>query len=57
MYRAVIPAPVRKSINNFYNNLDLIPTVGNDLLQAQGKWAIRDSWRFIINSSLGVGVI
>ncbi|KTD10687.1 lipoprotein VacJ-like protein [Legionella gratiana] len=55
VYRAVIPAPVRKSINNFYNNLDLIPTVGNDLLQAQGKWAIRDSWRFIINSSLGVG--
>lgn len=55
VYRAVVPAPVRKSINNFYNNLDLIPTVGNDLLQAQGKWAIRDSWRFIINSSLGVG--
>ncbi|WP_454783192.1 MlaA family lipoprotein [Legionella sp. WA2022007384] len=54
-YRAVLPAPVRKSINNFYNNLDLIPSVGNDLLQAEGKWAIRDSWRFIINSSLGVG--
>ena len=50
-----MPAPVRKSVNNFYNNLDLIPTVGNDLLQAKGKWAIRDSWRFIINSSLGVG--
>ncbi|MCW8397829.1 VacJ family lipoprotein [Legionella sp. PATHC038] len=55
VYRAVLPAPVRKSVNNFYNNLDLIPTVGNDLLQAEGKWAIRDSWRFIINSSLGVG--
>ncbi|KTD67273.1 MULTISPECIES: VacJ family lipoprotein [Legionella] len=55
VYRAVVPAPVRKSVNNFYNNLDLIPTVGNDLLQAKGKWAIRDSWRFIINSSLGVG--
>lgn len=54
-YRTVLPPPVRKSINNFYNNLDLIPTVGNDLLQAEGKWAIRDSWRFIINSSLGVG--
>lgn len=55
LYRAIIPAPVRKSINNFYSNLDLIPTVGNDLLQAQGKWAIKDSWRFIINSSLGIG--
>ncbi|MBI2786864.1 MAG: VacJ family lipoprotein [Legionella longbeachae] len=55
IYRAVIPGPVRKSVNNFYNNLDLIPTVGNDILQAEGKWAIRDTWRFIINSSLGVG--
>lgn len=55
LYTKIIPARVRKGINNFYNNLDLIPTVGNDLLQAQGKWAIRDSWRFIINSSLGFG--
>jgi phospholipid-binding lipoprotein MlaA len=54
-YRAVLPAPVRKSVNNFFTNLDLIPTVGNDLLQFRGKWAIRDSWRFVINSSLGVG--
>ena len=55
VYHAVIPPPVRKSVNNFFNNLDLIPTVGNDLLQAQGKWAIKDTWRFIVNSSLGVG--
>lgn len=55
VYKAILPPPVRKSINNFYINLDLIPTIGNDLLQAEGKWAIRDSWRLIINSSLGVG--
>ena len=55
LYRTVVPAFVRKGVNNFYNNLDLIPTVGNDLLQAEGKWAIRDTWRFIINSSLGIG--
>ncbi len=54
LYRAVVPGPVRKSVNNFYNNLDMIPTVGNDILQAEGKWAIRDSWRFVINSTLGV---
>jgi phospholipid-binding lipoprotein MlaA len=57
LYQKVIPGVVRKGINNFYNNLDLVPTVGNDLLQAQGKWAIRDTWRLIINSSLGVGGI
>ena len=53
-YRAVLPGPVRKSINNAYNNLDQIPTVGNDLLQAEGKWAIKDTWRFLINSTLGI---
>lgn len=55
VYRAVLPAFVRKGVNNFYNNLDLVPTVGNDLLQAEGKWAIRDTWRFLINSTLGIG--
>lgn len=55
LYIAVVPGPVRKSVNNFYNNLDLIPTVGNDILQAEGKWAIRDTWRFAINSTLGIG--
>ncbi|MFA6301712.1 MAG: VacJ family lipoprotein [Legionella sp.] len=54
VYKAVVPRKVRKGINNFYNNLDMIPTVGNDLLQAEAKWAIRDTWRFAINSSLGV---
>lgn len=55
LYKTVVPAFMRKGVNNFYNNLDLIPTVGNDVLQAEGKWAIRDTWRFIINSSLGIG--
>jgi phospholipid-binding lipoprotein MlaA len=57
LYRAILPSPIRKGVNNFYNNLDLIPTVGNDLLQAKGKWAIRDTWRFLINSTLGIGGI
>lgn len=57
LYKAVVPARVRKGVNNFYNNLDMMPTVANDLLQAEGKWAIKDSWRFIVNSSLGVGGI
>lgn len=57
VYRKVLPRLVRKGINNFYNNLDLIPTVGNDILQAEGKWAIRDTWRFVINSTIGIGGI
>lgn len=55
LYVAVVPSIVRKGINNAFNNLDMIPTVANDLLQAEGKWFIRDSWRFTINSTLGIG--
>ncbi len=55
VYKTVLPALVRKGINNVFNNLDMIPSVANDLLQAEGKWAIKDSWRFVINSTLGFG--
>lgn len=55
LYRAVLPAFIRKGINNFFNNLDMVPSVANDILQAEGKWAIKDSWRFVINSTLGIG--
>ncbi len=54
LYVHVIPGPIRKGIDNAFNNLDMVPSVANDLLQAEGKWAIKDIWRFIINSSLGV---
>lgn len=54
-YVSLVPGRARVGVNNFYTNLDMIPTVANDLLQAQFKWAIKDTWRFIINSSLGIG--
>lgn len=55
IYKTVLPGFVRKGINNAFNNLDMVPSVANDILQAQGKWAIKDTWRFAINSTLGVG--
>lgn len=55
LYKAVLPAWVRSGINNFYNNINMLPTVANDLLQADGNSAIKDTWRFIINSTFGVG--
>ncbi len=54
LYQRVVPALIRKGINQAFNNLDTLPIIASDLLQAEGKWAIKDSWRFIINSSLGV---
>ncbi|PJD94481.1 MAG: ABC transporter [Legionella sp.] len=54
-YKALLPGFMRKGVNNFYNNLDMVPSVANDLLQGEGKWAIKDTWRLAINSTLGVG--
>ena len=55
LYKTMLPRFVRKGVNNFFNNLDMIPGVANDLLQAEGKWAIKDTWRFFINSTFGIG--
>ena len=57
VYAAVIPAQVRAGINNMYDNVNMLPTVANDLLQAEGKLAVKDTWRFIINSTIGVAGI
>lgn len=57
LYAKIIPAKVRAGINNVYNNINMLPTVANDLLQASWNDAIKDSWRFVINSTLGVAGI
>lgn len=57
IYKAVLPTQVRIGINNIYKNIAMLPTIANDLLQIEWVYAIKDSWRFIINSSLGVGGI
>ena len=57
VYTAVIPAQVRAGINNVYDNVNMIPTVGNDLLQGDVNIAIKDTWRFIINSTIGIAGI
>lgn len=57
LYAYVIPPPVRAGVNNVYNNVNMLPTVANDLLQAEFQQAILDSWRFIINSSMGIAGI
>lgn len=54
-YDTITPAPVHRSINNFFDNLDLLITFPNDFLQAKFAFAAQDFWRFIINSSIGIG--
>lgn len=54
LYTAVLPIPVRNGINNAYNNVLLLPSTANDLLQGDWRYAIKDAWRFMINSTFGV---
>lgn len=56
-YKAVAPTPVRKGINNFFNNLGSITTVFNDLLQFKFAHAFTDAGRFVINSTFGLAGI
>lgn len=53
-YKAVAPTPVRTGINNFFNNLGMLTTVLNDLLQFKFAYAFTDAGRFVINSTFGI---
>lgn len=53
-YLDVTPKPIANGVNNFYNNLDNIPTVVNDLLQTNFYQAAGDTWRLLINTTVGV---
>jgi phospholipid-binding lipoprotein MlaA len=46
---------VRKGVSNFFNNIDDINVVVNDVLQGKGQLALDDSSRFVINTTLGLG--
>jgi len=54
LYDKVTPEPVNKGITNFFNNLDDITVVVNDILQLKFSQAGSDSGRFLINSTLGI---
>lgn len=56
-YTYMFPQQVRTGVSNFYNNLDEVPTVANDLLQFSFLQALNDSWRLFINTTIGIGGI
>lgn len=55
VYKAVTPAPVRTGVNNFFMNLNEIPTSVNYLLQARPGESYESIWRLLINSTIGIG--
>lgn len=57
VYKTLLPSPIRAGINNAYNNVNMLPTIASDILQAEWNYAIKDSWRFFVNSTFGIGGI
>ena len=56
-YRFVVVKPVRRGISNVNRNLLFPARVFNNLLQARWTGARDESYRFLVNSTVGVGGI
>lgn len=54
VYNKITPKPLAKGFSNFFNNIDTIPTVINDVLQGNLYQATSDAWRLAINSTIGI---
>jgi phospholipid-binding lipoprotein MlaA len=56
-YQFVLPEPVRIGVRNFFENLRDPWIALNQLLQGKVEEALSDAWRFIANSTFGIGGI
>lgn len=53
----VFPKPVRCGIYNAFQNLREPVNLANDILQFKPMQAVRTIWRFVVNSTIGIGGI
>ena len=53
-YQKVTPNFMQRGVSNFFDNLRELPTIANDLLQIKPGYAVKDSTRFLINSTFGL---
>lgn len=54
-YKFVLPGFVQAGIRNFFSNLADPWNAVNQLLQGKVELALSDGWRFIVNSTFGLG--
>ena len=54
-YRAVTPDVVEKGVSNFFSNLGEVNNLVNNLLQLRMKSSAITLWRFVVNSTVGIG--
>ena len=50
----VLPSPVRVGTNNAMNNLSNLVTIPNNVLQGEFKKAGQNTFRFVVNSTVGI---
>lgn len=55
IYFMYLPGPMQEGIGNFFDNLREIQNIANDLLQLKFSYAARDTSRFLINTTIGLG--
>lgn len=56
-YTKIVPPLVQRGIANVFNNFDDIPAIFDDLLEGDFRHAVGGTFRFIVNSTIGVGGI
>ncbi|OGT55179.1 MAG: hypothetical protein A3F43_01805 [Gammaproteobacteria bacterium RIFCSPHIGHO2_12_FULL_42_10] len=56
-YNLIMPRPLNRGIHNIFTNIRTIPTIVNDALQLHACSILHDTWRFSINTTLGIGGI
>jgi len=54
-YNKIMPKPLNEGIHNVFFNIDTLPTIADDLLQAHFYQAANDIWRVGINTTIGIG--
>ena len=52
-YADVLPEPVRRHIDSFWDNVNFIPRFANNLFQLKPGYAAGEAGRFLINTTLG----
>lgn len=54
-YKKITPHWIRIGVANFFANLEYPVTILNQFLQGKGKTGLRDTGRFLLNTTLGLG--
>ena len=55
VYKGVVPVSAQQGVGNFFDNLEEVTTIANDLLQFKFRYALQDTTRLLVNSTFGVG--